>query len=1256
MIGGKTEGKHWFDNMKLNIRNKLLAGFGLVCLIISIAGGISVLQVNHLQDTSTQVLEKNAPLVDAIMEMKYLTAHGHLFFEEILSGDAGEDIKLVWKEFEQALWFCNAILQGGQNSEGIFVPSNDPLVIAKIKDTKAYLLEFIELARKRYSFHSSNSKAGSDMDEQFDLLFEKLLLSSDEAETAIQTSMKNGTIMVRETAVNSRLFIVGTSIITLLISLIIGFLLAKNICDPISYLTGLIQKVAEGNLEKDVSIDRYDEIGQMAHSFQQMIVNQRQAAGFADQVGAGDYSITILARSKHDRLSISLGNMTQKLSQMSAASQRQIWLTQSLAGLVEKIRGQLDLEKLGAIICEDLAQKTDAQIATLYVLDEDNNLNLHGDYAFHLNKQIPDTIRLGQGLVGQAARSGQMISVTEIPEDYLKISSSLGDTQPTHIVVSPFLFEGKVKGVVEVASHLKFAGDHLQFLENSMESIAISINSSQTHARINELLEQTQQNNEELQIQQEELQVANEELEEKTKSLQESEAELQAQQEELRVTNEELEEKNRFMSEKQKEIEQKNIDLEDIKKHLELKAEELEISGKYKSEFLANMSHELRTPLNSLLILSQDLKNNSEGNLTDLQIESAQVIYKGGNDLLKLINEILDLSKIEAGKMTINIESLRFVDVIKKMRVQFDQMAQEKGLKFETVLHKNLPGVMTSDFQRLEQILRNLCSNAIKFTQKGIVSLEIKMAGKEFDRLVPGKQSAIVFEVKDTGIGIPKDKQLEIFEAFQQVDGSTSREYGGTGLGLSISRELASLLGGVIMLESEPGKGSVFKLFLPLEIENQTSDTAIKTAPATLDISETNIEIQTQPVEDSGQIQAVSIDDDRESIKENDRVILVIEDDFDFAETLRKFCIKRDFKFLHAGDGFPGLVLAEQYRPNGIILDIKLPGMSGWDVLNSLKKNEKTRYIPVHIMSVEDSTDEAVSKGAIGFLNKPATLESLDTAFKKIESIFSKEVKELLVVEDDETLRAAIVKLINDNTVNITAVPTGMEALEKLRVTDFDCMILDLGLPDKSGYEILEQMADFEERSKPPVIIYTGRDLTREQEWKLKKYASSIILKTAYSTERLMDETALFLHKVSSDLHGKGFRKIVPKSFHEEFINREILLVDDDMRNLFALSKILNDKGFKVHQAADGKKALEMLEQEDHIELVLMDIMMPVMDGCEATMRIRKMNKYKKIPVIALTAKAMPADRVKCIDAGASDYITKPVDINHLLSLIRIWI
>ena len=1234
---------------QVNLMGKLSLGFFIIVVLTVIVGFVAINNMNSLSELTDKLYRHPFAVSTAIVRIETNMVSMHRSMKDVALSQDRRGIDIASEkvdDYEKAVWKDFEILENRFLGDKTAI-KNLEQVFRNWKSIRDEVISLMYEGKKEQAADITRQKGAQHLNTLMRLTKDFESFANKKANEFHDSAL--------ETKNNSVLFTYILLGLVIVVSFLIALLTTRNISSPVSNLTRMLLKASKGDFEDDISINRGDELGQMAQSFQKMTETQREIVRLADEVGKGNYTVAIQPRSDQDRLSFSLSNMTDKLAEMNTINQRQIWLNQSLTGLVEKIRGKLDISEMADILCEYLAEKLSAQVISFYILDDDGNLTLNGDYAFHLRKGLSHKIHLGQGLVGQSAKSGKLISITEVPDDYIRISSSLGDTRPANIVVSPFLHEGNVKGVIEIASHLEFKEDHLSFLEKCMESIAITVNSAQIHTRINSLLEKTRENNQELQAQQEELRVVNEELEEKTKSLLNSEAELQAQQEELRVTNEELEEKNKFMTDKQKEIEQKNTELEDIGKHLELKAKELETSSRYKSEFLANMSHELRTPLNSLLILAQDLKNNNENNLTEVQIESAKVIHKGGNDLLKLINEILDLSKIEAGQMILNTGTIFFADVKDSLIQQFDQMAQEKGVDFLTRLSGDLPDSMSTDFQRLEQILRNLCSNAIKFTKKGNVSVDIKIADKGCDTIPDAGQPIVLFKVRDTGIGVPKDKQLEIFEAFKQVDGSTSREYGGTGLGLSISRELASLLGGMITLESEIGKGAIFRLYLPLNLKEKKN-----TGNKTIETNQTGAQIEPDSTielsERDNYVEAPSIEDDRGNIEEDDKVILVIEDDLNFAKTLKRFCGDRNFHFLHAGDGFSGLILAEQYRPDGIILDIKLPGLSGWEVLSSLKKNKKTRYIPVHIMSVEDTPDEAVRRGAIGFLNKPASLEGLDTAFKKIESIFSKEVKELLVVEDDEALRSAIVKLIEDSSINITAVDTGTIALEKLKTGNYDCMILDLSLPDKSGFEVLEEMAGLTEIAKPPVIIYTGKELSQEEEWKLKKVASSIILKTAYSTERLLDETVLFLHKVISDLPKKSRRKQKSENLEEEFDGREILLVDDDMRNLFAMSKVLQDKGFKVHQAADGKKALNVLNLEDGIDLVLMDIMMPVMDGNQATKQIRKMDKYKKIPIIALTAKAMPADRHKCIEAGASDYIPKPVDINNLLSLIRIWI
>ncbi len=1236
-----------FRTMSLIV--KLSLGFAIIVALTMVVGFVSVKNITSLSGLTERLYNHPFAVSTAIIRIEGNMVAMHRSMKDVALAEDNAGINAASVKVdanEQQVWQDFKILKDRFLGDKTSIQHLEK-AFKDWKPIRDEVIEFMHKGKKLEAATITKTKGARHLASLISLTRDFEEFANRKAKEFYSTAV--------ETKNDSIIYTYILTIIAIFFSFLIAFQITRNISVPVSDLTEMLLKASEGDLEDDVLIDRNDELGQMGRSFQKMIETQREIAGLTDEVAKGNYSVTIQPRSDKDRLGFSLGNMTTRLAEMSAMHQEQIWLNQSLTELVGKIRGKLDLFEVAEDICEYLAEKLRAQVASFYILEESGDLILHGDYAFHLRKSLSDKVRMGQGLLGQAARSGKLISITEVPDDYIRISSSLGDTHPANIVVSPFLHEGKVKGVVEFASHLVIDGNRLKLLEKSMESVGVAVSAIQVHQQINSLLEETRINNNTLQSQQEELRAVNEELEEKAKSLLDSEAELQSQQEELRVTNEELEEKNRSMTDKQKEIEQKNIDLEDIRSHLELKARELETSGRYKSEFLANMSHELRTPLNSLLILAQDLRNNKDKNLTEVQLQSAEVIYKGGNDLLKLINEILDLSKIEAGQMTVNPGTVPFTDIKNSLLRQFDQMAQEKGIGFEVHLNKDLPGTITTDFQRLEQILRNLCSNAIKFTQNGKVTVEVTTADDGCDGVVDGGQPAVLFMVSDSGIGIPTSKQSEIFEAFKQVDGSTSREYGGTGLGLSISRELAILLGGVITLESESGKGAVFRLYLPLSIKEQpgVGEGVVETG---VRIAQTNAAAVVEGLQSGKFVEAPAIEDDRTTIDENDKIILVIEDDLEFATTLKRFCAERNFRFLHAGDGFTGLILAEQYRPDGIVLDIKLPGLSGWEVLESLKKNEKTRSIPVHIMSVEDTPDQAASMGAIGFLNKPATLESLDVAFKKIESIFSRDVKELLVVEDDDTLRSAIVKLIDDSSVNITAVESAAAAVEKLKDGRYDCMILDLTLPDKSGFDVLEELSALDEIGKPPVIIYTGKELSREEEWKLKKVTSSIILKTAYSTERLLDETALFLHKVTSEQPSNKLRKLEQKSLEEEFTGREVLLVDDDMRNLFALSKILQDKGFKVHQAADGEKALEILHSEEHVELVLMDIMMPVMDGNEAIQRIRNMDKYKKIPIIALTAKAMPADRQKCIEAGASDYIPKPVDMNNLFSLIRIWL
>lgn len=754
--------------------------------------------------------------------------------------------------------------------------------------------------------------------------------------------------------------------------------------------------------------------------------------------------------------------------------------------------------------------------------------------------------------------------------------------------------------------------------------------------------------------QQEHLKVLNEELEEQSQSLREQQEELQASNEELeeqsqnlKQQQEELEASNEELEEQAQVIEEKNKDLEAARTAIELKAEQLEVSSKYKSEFLANMSHELRTPLNSLLILSKDLTDNKNGNLDEEQIESASIINKCGNDLLELINEILDLSKVEAGKMNLNISDIGIKDIAENINRNFKKVAEEKGIGWEVEIDETIPKTFRSDQQRLEQIIKNLVSNAIKFTEEGKVSVLFNRKGED--------QLSIC--VEDTGIGIPEDKLDAIFEAFQQADGSTSRKFGGTGLGLSISRELTKLLGGTIIVESEYEKGSAFTLTIPLSPEE--NDNTPKPEKVVAAKAERKSKIVNEIDQDSEYINYPTIEDQREEVNPNDRVILIIEDDLNFSKIVAQQATKKDFKFITAATGEDGLMLAQKYTPDAIILDIDLPGIDGYTVLQELKNDPDLRHIPVHIISGKDKNPETIRTGAIEFLNKPVSKKELDQAFENIQEFINRQMKNLLIVEDNENMRNTIVKLIGNGDVKCHVASSAKEALQKLKEIHVDCIVLDLGLPDMSGQEMLKQLNKQSEKNKkiPPVIIYTGKELTKEEDNELQQFAETIIVKGVKSEERLLDETALFLHRTVKNLP-ENKQKMITELYDKEtlFQHKTVLVVDDDMRNVFALSKVLQEKGMEVIKADNGITALKALEENDNIDIVLMDIMMPKMDGYTCMKEIRAQQQYINLPIIAITAKAMKEDKQKCIDAGANDYIPKPVDIERLFSLMRIWI
>lgn len=914
----------------------------------------------------------------------------------------------------------------------------------------------------------------------------------------------------------------------------------------------------------------------------------------------------------------------------------QDWFKTGQTELNNRMRGEQDLSALTRNIVTFLAEYLEAQIGAVYIAYNNSHLHLAGSYAYKKRKDISNKFEFGEGVVGQAALEKESIMLTNVPKDYIAVTSGLGEAVPRNILVKPFINDGELKGVMELGSFYEFSDRHIEFLNQISESVAIAINSAQSREQMATLLEETQRQAEE----------------------------LEAQQEELQQTNEELEEQTQRLEEQKEGIQKKNAELKNTKKIIEEKARDLETASKYKSEFLANMSHELRTPLNSILLLSKMLSDNKGKNLTKKQVEFSHTIYSSGSDLLNLINEVLDLSKVESGKMELSIGKVPIRAIASAMEQNFKAIAEEKGVSFRVDIAEDLHSDIRTDEQRLDQILKNLLSNAFKFTSKGSVALNISRPDRNtaFSKssLTPAK--SIAFSVSDTGIGISEDKKKVIFEAFQQADGTTSRKYGGTGLGLSISREIAKMLGGEIHLESNDGKGSVFTLYIPeiidgvQEKEEGTGEEGQGRKDKKLSIPKEELETDTEAQVSNKEF----VPDDRKVLSSEDKSILIIEDDPKFAKILCDLSREKGFKVLIAEDGETGLHFADYYRPSAIILDISLPKMDGRAVMSRLKESPDTRHIPVHFISAADKDIDALKMGAVGYLTKPVSMDKIEQAYEKIENIISRPVKRLLVAEDDDSQRKAIEELIGNGDVKITGVSTGRDAFSQLETGAFDCMILDLGLPDMSGVELLAKIRDSENLYHIPIIIYTGRDLSSREKITINEYAEKIIIKDAKSPERLLDETTLFLHRVESNLPEEKRRMLQMVHDKESTLKgKKILLTDDDMRNVFAISSTLEQKGIEVLIGKNGKEALKCLKTNPDIDLIIMDIMMPEMDGYAAMREIRDPEsniQNHNVPIIALTAKAMKGDRAKCIEAGANDYLAKPINADKLISMLRVWL
>jgi HAMP domain-containing protein/CheY-like chemotaxis protein/GAF domain-containing protein len=964
------------------------------------------------------------------------------------------------------------------------------------------------------------------------------------------------------------------------------------------------------------------------------LTRQVRAIGdVATAVTKGDLtqSITVDARGEVALLKDNVNQMIGTLAETTRVNQEQDWLKTNLTRFTRMLQGQRDLLTVADQVLTELAAVVNAQHGSFFMADAEDDvlvLKLFAAYAYKERKSVSNEFRLGEGLVGQAAREKKRILVTDVPQDYVRINSSLGEAVPLNLVVVPISFEGEIKGVLELASFQRFTPVQLAFLEQLVESLGIVLATIRATMRTSDLLRQSQSMAEE----------------------------LQTQQEELQQTNEELEEKARQLTTQKSEVERKNVEVELAKQELEEKAEQLAMTSRYKSQFVANMSHELRTPLNSLLILSRQLSDNRDRNLTEKQLEFARTIHQSGADLLALINEILDLAKIESGTMSVDSSRVAIPDLTDYVERSFRHVAEEKHLDFEIDVAKNLPGYIETDDKRLRQVLRNLLSNALKFTDKGGVKLRIFSPERPdwaVDNEVLNRAKTVIgFAVSDTGIGIAKDKQRIIFEAFQQADGGTSRKYGGTGLGLAISREIAGLLGGELRVQSEVDAGSAFTLYLP------GTFVARPQSPLTLPLRVLEAEADRASQAEAKLLVSAwnSLSDDRHAIQPGERVLLIIEDDETFGRTLLECAREHGFRGVVVANGGQGLELARTMQPDAITLDLRLPDMDGWVVLDQLKHGASTRHIPVHVISASDEEHRGLDRGAIAFLQKPVEVEALAEALTGISGFLERQLKRLLIVEDDETQRKAIVELVGDNDLAVTAVDSGEAALQALEQQPFDCMVLDLKLPGMSGVELIKAVKERQAWRRTPIIVYTGKDISRDEESELRRLAETIIVKDVRSPERLLDETALFLHRVESKLPNAK-REILRNLTETDpaLKGKRVLVVDDDARNLFAITTILEQHAMQLVYAENGEEALRKLHEVE-VDIVLMDIMMPEMDGYEAMRRVRLEQRFEKLPIIALTAKAMQGDREKCIQAGASDYITKPIDSDQLVSLLRVWL
>ncbi len=1226
----------------MSIGGKILSLVSAILVIMSIPSAFSAWQMSQVAADLSAIVERDIPLREAINTISRQSLEQSVTAQRAMRF-AGAT--LFAAEAEQA--YADAKTRYGQLSteiqsefDKVETALNDRVIAADIEkanantllerytDFRSAHLAFDSLVERTFKYaDEGRSIELADAEKQLDAQLASLTASSQRLRAAVD-DIANATaersVQKQRTATT---FITIATLIAFPFAFGIGAFLTRSITSPLQAAVETVERVAAGNTHIDVAVGGRDETGKLLQAMRSLVANFREIVSQANVIAGGDYTAEVAPRGPDDELGHALHQMTGALRDVSDQNRRDRWLRTGQNEVAALLRGEHNDYELAEAVLKWMVRYIDAHVGVAW-LSDGTELHQVASYAFTHRKSMQNRLKHGEGLVGQAALERQPIVLHNVPDDYIQVSSGLGETAPRSVIVQPLIAGDELIGAVEIASLTILTPAQIELMQSVSESVAIALRASHNRACLELLVEETKQQSDALEQRarvlkesQEELQATNEELAQQTQMLRQSEEELQE-------ANEEMEAKAEHLA-------RKNVEVEAAKRALERQTDELQRASAYKSEFLANMSHELRTPLNSLLILAKSLADNPDGNLTEHQATSAGIIHRGGKELLNLINDVLDLSKVEAGKLDITWGALDFERLIEALRGQFDPLLAEKGVDLICELDASIDRPLRTDGRRVEQILRNLLGNATKFTRDGQIRLSISV-----DDEALGGAGAVKLQVTDTGIGIAIDRQRAIWEAFQQADGSTSRSYGGTGLGLSISRDMATLLHGEIrLLHSHPGLGSTFALYLPLDPDRSASALARKKTERPQLTA--NAPVAPEP-------QSLRLVDTK--------TVLIIEDDPLFVDILTARAKEHGYHCLTSSSGADGIQLARAHHPTAIILDVGLPDIGGVNVLEQLKFDLRTRHIPVHVVSAGDRGAVARQKGAIGFLSKPATEADLDDIFDGFEAMSRSRIKRLLVVEDDVSSAYAVRELVSHDAIEVAVQTLGQDALAAIKDESWDCMILDLNLPDMTGFDLLRIAAE-RALTLPPTIIYTGRSLTREEHNELSAHSRSIVVKGVASPDRLLDEASLFLHSV--DAHLPPDQRDVIRQLHDPDVvlrGRRVLVVDDDLRNTFALAGVLRQSGLEVEVADNGRFALEKLQTEGPFDLVIMDIMMPEMDGIEATRRLRSLEGMSELPVIALTAKAMPEDRAHCLEAGASDFMTKPVDTDQLLSLLRVWL